>query len=211
MKQNNYDRIAPYYDTLSRLVFFKAQVKAQINQLSFIPANSNVLIIGGGTGWVLEEIAKIHPQGLNITYVEISEKMLVLSKKRKTGENEVTYIHAPAEEFKTTKNYEIILTAFLFDNFAADRIQYVFTELNNMLKPGGTWLFCDFYYSEVRGKKWQWYLLKTMYLFFNKISNVEAKALINTERNFAVYQYQPLATAYYYGGFIKAITYQKPG
>jgi hypothetical protein len=47
---NNYDKIAGHYDTLSRLVFFKSQVNAQINQLPYIQWDSHVLIVGGGTG-----------------------------------------------------------------------------------------------------------------------------------------------------------------
>ena len=206
---NNYDAIAPYYDVLSRLVFFRAQLKAQIGQLSFIPANSHVLIVGGGTGWILEEITKVHPQGLTITYVEISEKMLGLSRKRDVKDNNITYVHSPAEEFKTDIKYDVVLTAFLFDNFNRERIDFVFNLLNKRLKAGGYWLFCDFYYHKDAGKNWQWYLLKTMYLFFNKISDVEAKGLVNTERNFEEHKFDKVKVDYHYMGFIKAVTYKK--
>ena len=207
---NNYDRIAPYYDVLSRMVFFRAQLKAQIEQLENIPANSRILIVGGGTGWILDEIAKMHPGGLNITYVEISEKMLELSKKRDVKENTVTYVHTAAEDFKGRDSFDVILTAFLFDNFNAARIDTVFNVLHSKLKPGGLWLFCDFYYQQGSGKTWKYYLLKTMYLFFNRISDVEAKELINTEGHFEALHYVPIQIAYHYSGFIKAITYKKP-
>lgn len=208
--KNNYDKIAPYYDVLSRLVFFRAQLKAQIDQLSFIPAGSQLLIVGGGTGWILEEITKLHPAGLTITYVEISEKMLALSSKRNVKGNVVTYVRAAAEDFKTDLKYDVVLTAFLFDNFNSENIYLVFSQLNDMLKGGGYWLFCDFYYSKATGRTWKWYLLKTMYLFFNKISQIEAKDLINTEHHFARAKFIPAKIAYYYSGFIKSITYKKP-
>lgn len=206
---NNYDNIAPYYDVLSRMVFFRTQLKAQIDQLAFIPAGSSVLIVGGGTGWILEEITKVHSIGLNITYVEISEKMLNLSKKRAIKGNTVTFIHSAAEEFDTDQIFDVIITAFLFDNFSENKIGVVFNKLHKMLKPSGLWLFCDFYYKQGSGKKWQWYLLKAMYLFFNQISEVEAKALINTEHLFSEQQYVQIKTAFYYSSFIKAITYHK--
>lgn len=79
---NNYDKLANHYDTLSRLVFFKSQVNSQINQLQYIQENSHVLIVGGGTGWILEELAKVYTNGLKIVYVEISAKMIALSQKR---------------------------------------------------------------------------------------------------------------------------------
>jgi ubiquinone/menaquinone biosynthesis C-methylase UbiE len=207
--KNNYDSIAGYYDVLSRMIFFRAQVKAQIDQLSAIPVNSTILIAGGGTGWILEEITKIHPSGLTITYVEISSKMLDLSKKRDTKDNIVTYIHAAMEDFKAIVSYDVLITAFFFDNFSADNVQIVFSQLNNLLKPGGLWLFSDFYYTEKSGKRWQWLLLHTMYLFFSKISSVEAKSLVNTEYLFKEYAYLPLKTAFYYSHFIKAIIYRK--
>jgi len=206
---NNYDGIARYYDVLSRMVFFRAQLKAQIDQLHHIPANSTILITGGGTGWILEEITKIHPRGLNITYVEISAKMLDLSRKRGVKENKITFIHSPMEEFKGNTTYNVIITAFFLDNFSAESLPPVFLQLNQLIKPGGLWLFSDFYFIKKSGKWWQSYLLKAMYLFFKLISKVEAKELINTEHYFAEQHYLPLHTNFYYGKFIKAIVYQK--
>ena len=255
--RNNYDRIARYYDVLSRMVFFRAQLKAQIDQLHFIPANSSVLIVGGGTGWILEEIAKLHSSGLRITYVEISAKMLELSRKRNVRANQVTFVHSPAEELggsipedqvqraaedqnqsrakdqdqssakeqdqsivedldqnraedlkqNAPATYDVILTAFLFDNFQQQTITKVFDLLHQKLNPSGFWLFSDFYHSE--GKKWQSYLLKAMYLFFKQISNIEARQLLSTEHCFHEQSYHILQTRFYYGKFIKSVVYQK--
>ncbi|RZL39782.1 MAG: methyltransferase domain-containing protein [Pedobacter sp.] len=110
---NNYDKIANYYDSLSRLVFGKSQLNAQINQLKNIKKNSSILIVGGGTGWILEEIGKRHPSGLKITYVEISAKMLALSKDRDYGANSVLFIHSSIEDFNLGDHFNIILTPFL--------------------------------------------------------------------------------------------------
>ncbi|MET1055767.1 MAG: class I SAM-dependent methyltransferase [Pedobacter sp.] len=216
--QNNYDPIARYYDVLSRLVYFRAQLKAQTSQLPLIPANSKILIAGGGTGWILEEISKLQPSGLDITYVEISAKMLELSKKRNVRDNMITYVHAAAEDLNPailpkTPNlnapYDVIITAFLFDNFSKDKISFVFNKFHNALRSEGLWLFSDFYYTEATGKRWQKYLLKAMYFFFRQISNIETSMLINTEHHFEERFYCPLQVKKYYGGFIKSIVYQK--
>lgn len=209
--KNNYDSIADYYDVLSRMVFFRTQVKAQIQQLAAIPANSTILIAGGGTGWILEEIAKVHSSGLKITYVEISSKMLGRSKKREVKGNTVEYVHAAMEDFKPSGFYDVLITAFFFDNFSADNVGLIFKQLNALLKPGGIWLFADFYYTEKSGKRWQLLLLKSMYLFFSKISSVEAKTLINTEHFFEEQSYAIVKINFYYGSFIKAVIYQKSG
>lgn len=206
---NNYDPIARYYDVLSRMVYFRAQLRCQIDQLIYIPANSQILIVGGGTGWILEELAKVHPSGLSITYVEISENMLNLAKKRKVKDNKVTYIHSSAEEFSTADTYQVILTAFFFDNFPSGKVGQVFLQYDALLSPGGIWLFSDFYYTQASAKLWQAFLLKAMYLFFKLFSNIEAGALINMESYFKAQSYLPLQSSFYYHRFIKAIVYQK--
>lgn len=205
--KNNYDKIAKYYDTLSRLVFFRAQVNAQIAVLKAIPANSKLLIVGGGTGWILEEIAKIHAEGLEITYVEISGKMLVLSKKRDVKQNQVNFVHAAIADFKTTETFDVVLTAFLFDNFSASAAIEVFEQLHQQLKTGAIWLFTDFYYAKQTGRFWQGWLLKMMYFFFRRISEVEADELVNMEPLFAKKGYTLLQTQLTYQRFIKSIVY----
>lgn len=207
---NNYDPIARYYDVLSRMVFFRAQLRAQTDQLEFIPAGSRILIAGGGTGWILEEIAKIHPSGLQITYVEISAKMLELSEKRDVKDNTIRYVHIAAEDFKTEETYDVIITAFFFDNFSAENVEIVFSDFNALLHPGGYWLFADFYDTAASSKRWQRFLLKAMYIFFKQISNIEANVLINTEHCFDTQGYQQVRSRYYYGSFIKSIVYRKP-
>jgi spermidine synthase len=67
----NFNNSAWFYDGLSRLVYGNALVEAQVYLLQFIRPNSKILIAGGGTGWILEELAKLHPEGLKIAYVEI--------------------------------------------------------------------------------------------------------------------------------------------
>ena len=118
---NNYDKIANQYDFLSKVVFLKSQVQAQVNQLKYIPEKSSILIVGGGTGWILEELAKVHPSGLDIVYVEISQKMIALSKTRDVGNNNVEFVHLGIEDFKTDLLFDAILTPFLFDNFVKNR------------------------------------------------------------------------------------------
>src|ERR1700722_7934923 len=111
----NFNNSAWFYDALSRLVYGRALINAQLFLLKFIPANSKVLIAGGGTGLILEEITNLHPAGLNITYVEIAPKMMRLSEKRNTGSNAVTFINAAIENVTLTKDFDVVITPFLFD------------------------------------------------------------------------------------------------
>lgn len=206
---NNYDKIANQYDFVSRLVFIKSQVNAQVNQLKYLPQNGKVLIVGGGTGWILEEISKINAQGLKIVYVELSAKMIALSKKRNFADNEVQFINQGIEEFETSILFDLIITPFLFDNFAKERVEFVFEKLSGFLKPEGLWLFVDFSLGTERGKWWKQFLLKAMYRFFRILSIVEASELIEIAPYFKVQNYLLIKDDDYYGGFIKASIYKK--
>ena len=206
---NNYDKIANHYDTLSRLVFFKSQVNAQVNQLQYLPKDSSVLIAGGGTGWILEEIAKIYPSGLRIVYVEISAKMIALSQKRNYQNNQVEFVNLGIEDFKTEIAFDVILTPFLFDNFAEQRAEKVFGQLNAYLKKDGLWFLVDFSLNKANGNWWKWLLLKSMYSFFKLLGIVEANELIDMNSYFLNAGYKILELRLYYGGFIKAVIFKK--
>ncbi|QNR83612.1 class I SAM-dependent methyltransferase [Pedobacter riviphilus] len=206
---NNYDKIANHYDTLSRLVFFKSQVNAQINQLPYIQENSRVLIVGGGTGWILEELAKIYTNGLKIVYVEISAKMIALSQKRNYKDNQVEFMNVGIENFKTDMLFDIILTPFLFDNFAEQRAAKVFRQLNEYLKKNGLWFLVDFSLNKVNGNWWKRLMLGLMYSFFKLLGIVEADKLIDMPPYFFKANYQIVEERLYYSGFIKATIFRK--
>jgi ubiquinone/menaquinone biosynthesis C-methylase UbiE len=211
MELNNYDKTAAFYDFLSRLVFFRSQVDAQIAQLKYVPAGSRILIAGGGTGWILEALAKIHNEGLEISFVEISGNMLAKAKTRNFGRNKVEFIHSGIESFITDQQYDVVQTAFLFDNFSEPRIDQVFSKLDDFLKPGGFWLFSDFRYQANKAVSWQSMFLKIMYLFFRTMSNVEAEALSDIMPYFKLKDYQSVAQENYYRNFIQSNVFQKSG
>ncbi len=183
----NYDNSAWFYDRLSRLVYGKALVWSQVYLLKHIPANSNILIAGGGTGWILEEIAKVRPSGLTITYAEISSNMTALSKKRNTGSNKVIFINEPVEKIENDSLYDLVFTPFLFDNFTEQTLQQVFTHMHTRLKPGGVWLDTDF---RPTGKWWQTFMLKSMIMFFRMICGREANKLTDIEGQFERHKYK---------------------
>jgi ubiquinone/menaquinone biosynthesis C-methylase UbiE len=205
---NNYNSIANIYDFLSRFVFGKSIVKAQIFLLKHIPVNSKVLIVGGGTGWILEELSKIHDEGIEITYVEKSAKMIELSKQKNTKNNSVEFINKGIEEFSTEEKFDVIFTAFLFDNFLPEKIEFVFSKLDQLLKPNGSWLYADFRNDKKDSKSWQKFLLKTMYLFFKLTCDIETQQLINMNTYFFG-SYAKIAERFFYSNFIKSVVYKK--
>lgn len=206
---NNYDPVAGYYDLLCRLVFGRTEIDAQVGMLRFVRPGNKLLIVGGGTGWILEKIAAIFPAGLDITYVECSVRMMRLARRRKWGGNTVKFILLPVEEFLTDERYDCILTGFLFDNFYQDHAERIVRGLDGLLKEGGFWLYADLYYPPRGGRWWHGLLLRSMYWAARWLCRVEANVLPDMAGCFAVMGYKQITSSSYYGGFIQAIVYTK--
>ncbi len=201
-----YSNVAWFYDTLSRVVYGKALIEAQVHFLPLIPPNSSILIVGGGTGWILEKVAKVHPSGLSITYVEVAEEMMALSRKRNAGDNNVTFITQPIQKVTGFYDFDVIITPFLFDNFSPATFDKVFNQLHGLLKPNGIWLNTDFQLTE---KWWQMILLKSMLIFFRLLAGVESKRLPDIETEFVIRDYHLMNAKSFFGEFIKTSAYRK--
>ena len=81
-RPTGFDRVAWCYDVLAGLVFGPAQRRAQQAALVGLPAGApHVLILGGGTGWVLLEVLRCRPQA-TVLYLEASPKMLTRASTR---------------------------------------------------------------------------------------------------------------------------------
>ncbi|MEH6308443.1 class I SAM-dependent methyltransferase [Olivibacter sp. CPCC 100613] len=208
--RNNYDNIASLYDRLSRLVFGRAQVNVQLDLIHTIASNSRILIVGGGSGWILEALAKLYPQGLMITYVEISANMLRIARNRYYGNNKVVFVEQAIEDYVAAPNsYDVIITSFLFDNFLRSKAEKVFRHLTALLVNEGRWLYADFYLEPQKKNRWKKGMLHLMYKFFGYVCRVEAKKLIDMEPYFQENGYRVLFCSLRYFGFVKGIVYQK--
>jgi ubiquinone/menaquinone biosynthesis C-methylase UbiE len=188
------------------MVFGNALVKAQTYFLPEIPADAKVLIIGGGTGWILEEIAKTHPTGLNIVYVEISAKMMALSRKRNLDANQVIFINRAIEEVEYPEHFNVIITPFLFDNYKQGDLPATLQHIHQMLKPGGIWLNTDF---QLTGKWWQFAMLKSMLLFFKVLCGVESWRLPDVGWEFDKLCYTLIETKLFFRAFVGTRMYKK--
>lgn len=204
----DFDKVARPYDFISRLVFGDALVKAQISLLPQILPDSRILIVGGGTGWILEEITKIHASGLEIIYVESSSKMIELSKKRTYGQNEVYFVTSTIENYCSENHFDVIITPFFFDLFQEEKIKTLFSGLNEKLKKDGLWLYTDFIPNKYQTKIWQKLLLKSMYLFFGILSKVEASELVDMDFYFAE-KYIKISESWFYGKSVRSVSYRK--
>ena len=187
-------------------MYGKALIDAQVYLVRSIPAGAHILIVGGGTGWVLEEITKIHPSRLSITYIDASAKMIALASIRQVGKNQVTIITSPKESVILDGAFDVALTPFLFDNFTDNTLQKIFPTIDSYMKPGGKWLHCDFQNTNVFWQKW---LLKIMYFFFKVCCGIEASQLPDTDSCFTEFEYEVMTQKAFMSGFVMSTIYTK--
>jgi len=202
----NYNNSSWFYDRLSQLVFGKAPIRAQSCLLSIISSGNKILIVGGGSGEILEEIAKFHPAGLAITYVEIASKMIAKARKRIIGNNEITFINDDIEDIVFPDTFDVVITPFLLDNFTMVNLQRIFLKINNCLRPEGLWLNTDF---QLTGKLWQKIMAGFMLLFFRIVCSIEAKKLPDIQHCFYRNGYRLIKKETFFGDFIFSSIYQK--
>lgn len=204
---NTFNRIAPVYDTLKRIVFGKAIYKSQTHFIERLPRDGNLLVIGGGSGEVLSLIQQLNP-GCRIWYVEASSTMLSMAAKRipPEGQSYITFIHGTETSLPDETRFDGMITNFFLDLFPDERLAAICRMMYSRLKPAGIWLVSDFVDG---GKWWQKFLLRSMYSFFGATCRIQASALPTWEEQVRSAGMLERDSRVFYGGFIKGAVYIK--
>lgn len=199
------DSIAPVYDSLSRMVYGKSIVTAQQYFLKYIPEGSNVLIMGGGTGWIIDSLFAVN-KTCSIVYIEASQKMLQKAQKRVGANDQSRVTFLLQSEMPSEGSYDVIITNFFLDLFPRHILPQIIQQLKAGIKHNGGWIVTDFVDG---GKRWQRSLLKLMYWFFRRVSKIEASELPPWQSLLAETGMRKVKTEYFYAGFINTTIYQK--
>lgn len=208
--ENGFDRIAPLYDLLAKWIFGESIVAAQKEFLPAIRPNAKVLIIGGGSGRVLEELIKIQPS-IRVIYVEASFKMLELARKRLISfpNVQVEFIHGTETYLAGQGLFDVIITQFFLDLFKENRLKEVFGILDQQLISGGKWIFADFDWQSARHPRFAKWFIRLMYLFFQIVCGISGRRLPDFSPLFENANYELLEEQKYWGKMIVSRLYQK--
>ncbi|WP_436514842.1 class I SAM-dependent methyltransferase [Ekhidna sp. To15] len=171
MAVNDFNRIAQYYNRVSKLIFGNQLLKAQTCFLAEIKPEDQVLILGGGTGEFLEYL----PPCQKIHFVEMSSEMLKRASSH-TLETEIEFINIDFLKFQSSIKYDFIICPFFLDCFNEENLNHVLAKIKPMLKPDGLLLVADF-----RKTKSNSLLLAAMHLFFHIFANLEAEQLLDID------------------------------
>jgi len=199
--RNNFDSIAKIYDKLSTLVFGKAMVNAQTKFLSEIDEGATILILGGGTGWLLAETLRANLTS-TIWYVEASSSMMTLSKRKISPDemNRVNFILGTEESIPAAIFFDVVITPFYLDLFSNSYCHEVIQKIKSSLHPKSIWIVTDF----VNTTWWHYGMLSLMYRFFEVTSHIEASKLPAWELMLKRSGFNEVKSNQFYGGFIKS-------
>jgi tRNA (cmo5U34)-methyltransferase len=203
---NNFDSVAKIYDVLNKCVFGKSMVDAQVFFLPEVPEHAKVLILGGGTGWLLKELVKRNAT-CEIWYIEASSTMLELSKKgTSNAKQRIHYIHGTQSSIPQNISYDIVITNFFLDLFSERSCEEVIKKIAASIHTHCRWVITEF-----ENKYW-WHrvLLKIMYVFFRVTSNVEASKLPDWKGLIYKQSLVESKSASFYGAFIKSTLFSIP-
>lgn len=179
---STFNAITPFYDALAFVVFGRKLQQAQLVWLSQIPANASILLVGGGTGWLLEQVLK-HCQPKRVVYLEAAEKMVARASRRlirRAVPCSVNFRVGDETTLNADECFDVILTPFVLDLFTEQTLRSGFIpRLRNVLKTGGLWLATDFVCTSVW---WQKILLWTMIRFFRLTAGIETSQLADWQK-----------------------------
>lgn len=207
LPDSGFDFVAAFYDPLARLVYGPALRRAQQAALAAgLPGGApRVLLIGGGTGWVLGEVLRRRPQA-RLLYLEASPRMLQRSREwlhrrlpQHTGQ--VEFRLGTEAALHPSEQFEAVLTFFFLDLFEPVRLQRIVAQLRAALAPGGNWLLADFGLPNVW---WHRLLLRLMYGFFGLTTGISARQRPPIEAALRRNGLTPEAAGTFFGRMVEA-------
>ncbi|MBT1702660.1 class I SAM-dependent methyltransferase [Chryseosolibacter indicus] len=202
---NIFDKVAKYYDLIASVVFGGQIKSSQKYFLRYLNNSENVLIIGGGTGWIAKEILLLYPK-IKITYVEASLRMIEeTEQKLQQYADNVIFIHGTEESLPKEVEYDAIIANFFLDLFKEEQLQEVVSKLKRSTRKDSLWLVSDF---QDKGVWWQRVLLRSMFLFFRFACGIHLKRLPNWKNLFSNSKFVVLDSKDFFRGFIHSVVYK---
>ncbi|HQQ96956.1 MAG TPA: class I SAM-dependent methyltransferase [Cyclobacteriaceae bacterium] len=202
MRLNGFDSIAGIYDVLAKLVYGPSIQHAQTHFLPIASNCTSILILGGGTGWLLRHIREVNATA-HIVYVDASSAML--NRARRYATTNIDFIHGTEENIPVNGRFDLIVTPFYLDLFDDDKLTDVVNMIKKVIVPGSYWLATDFVHTSTW---WGTMLEKVMYLFFRSICHIESTRLPAWEDIMKCAGFEMQDSASFYRGFIKTVWYR---
>ncbi|SHL48287.1 class I SAM-dependent methyltransferase [Hymenobacter psychrotolerans] len=211
LPDSGFDRVAAFYDPLARLVFGGALQQAQLAALEAgLPEGAPVvLLIGGGTGWVLPQVLRRRPQA-RVVYLEASPEMLarsqaLLAQVLPAAMAQVEFRLGTEAALARGEAFDAVLTFFFLDLFEPQRLRQLMARLDAVRRPEAPWLLADF----AAPRRW-WHrgLLAAMYGFFRLTTGISGRHRPPIQDELARLQLRRSNHTAFFGGMVEAEVWQ---
>jgi len=203
MALNGFNRVAPVYDSLARIVFGSAIDRSTTAFLSQLPSNARILILGGGSGRLLPALVNTLPQA-GIVFIDASSKMIDQAKKRVHAGAPVQFIHGTEDNIPDNR-FDAVITPFYLDVFETNTLKVVVEKISQKMQGSAEWHVCDF-----RNHVW-WHrvFLAGMYFFFRLTTDIGARRMADYEVVLLTAGWRKKESKDYYAAFIEASRWQR--
>ena len=203
----DFSRVARVYDWLASLVFGQAQRRAQLAALHaglpLVGPAPQVLVLGGGPGWVLTELLRQCPTA-RVLYLETSAVMLSQAQARLAryapeATAQVEFRQGSERDLRPGEQFELVVTFFVLDCFTLEDFPGAMARLQAARLPDAPWLVADF---QPPRNWWQRGLLRAMYLFFGAAVGLRARQLPPWPATLVTLGNTIICQSIFYNGFI---------
>ncbi|WP_182867682.1 class I SAM-dependent methyltransferase [Stieleria mannarensis] len=181
-----YDRLAKVYRGLEFCLFGNSLFRARVALVDQIPAVGRALVLGDGTGQLLQELCVAQPD-CHFTTVDQSRQMLRRQRRRveQVGASDrVTFVQADARTFPVPgAEYDLLVAAFFLDCLTERELTAGLPRFLAGLRPHGLFYFVDFVRPNTPWRRrqaaaYQW----AMHRFFRWQTGLPNHRLVDLER-----------------------------
>ncbi|MDB6056143.1 MAG: hypothetical protein JWN25_3666 [Verrucomicrobiales bacterium] len=178
---NNFDRLAPGYRILERLLAGRLLERVRCHYMETLPQTGKILLLGDGPGKFLEELVRKRPQ-LEVVYLEKSIRMIEAAKnalsKSKVSSPSVIWRSEDILHCELSGAYSAAVSHFFLDCFTLPEIRQIVDKVRRVLAPNASWLLSDFQmapkgWPKIRSRVNLW----LMYRFFRLATRLSAGRL----------------------------------
>ncbi|MEM9337473.1 MAG: class I SAM-dependent methyltransferase [Bacteroidota bacterium] len=162
---NNFNFIAPFYDLCARIIFGSIIDRSQRYFIDQLPSEGHVLVLGGGTGKILEVISS-----QKVVFLDKSSTMIKYAKQRETSSS-VVFLQEDFLSFEIHEQFDVIMSPFFLDCFNGENLRAALIKIRKSIKPSGKLIVTDF--QRARNER----LLNVMHWFFKFTAGLESTSL----------------------------------
>ncbi|QDV53860.1 tRNA (cmo5U34)-methyltransferase [Gimesia fumaroli] len=181
----NFNRVAPYFERLEKIVFNKQMQRCRTAFISNLPPVKKIALVGEGNGQFLLELIQ-QSDCEQIHYIDSSQTMLELAQKRvqrfsKDAPSRVQFhLCDLSVQEMPDQNYDLVVTNFFLDVFDKPLLNKCILKIAASCKTNAVWLYADFQISggiiqRIRALAW----VKMMYLFFKFVAQLQTQKLLD--------------------------------